>query len=171
MENQTLPIEFAKTTEFTIPSFRTRPEIHLDMTAIYQGEYRMLEAKNINPAIYGDLEVLFTSGEGQARKLVAVVGYEVAQAKKIMKMIESELILDEWTDFKKEKNLADNATNRNAFLNSKEVYLAAQDRIDMLVALETLIDGKVKVFQEARRHMRKQVDIILRGIAINKYTS
>jgi len=171
MSDQTLPIEFAKTMEFTIPAFEKRPDIHLDMTAIYQGETRMVEAMVVNPAIYGSLEILFTQGESQARKLVATVGYELAQAKKILRVVESELILDKWLDFKKDNKMTDNATNRNAFLNNDEKYLNSQDRIDMLIALETLIDGKVKIFQEARRHMRKQVDMLLRGIAFEKHTS
>ena len=88
-----------------------------------------------------------------------------------MKRIESELILDEWSEFKASRKLSDNGSNRDAFLNSKDRYVSAQDRIDMLMALESLIDGKIKIFQEVRRHIRKQIDILLRGIAFEKYTS
>ena len=166
---QTLPIEFAKTVEFTIPEFDGRPAIILDMNKIYNAESRMVDAKVVNPAIYGELEVLFTQGESQARQLVSVVGYEITRAKKTLRRVKSELILDDWQDYKRQHAVSENATNRDAFLELSSNYVNAQDRVDMLEALEALIDGKVKIFQEVRRHMRKQIDIKLKSIGLNKY--
>ena len=166
-----LPIEFAKTTQFMIPSCGLRPEVHLDMSLIYQGEHRLVEARTVNPAIYGDLEILFTQGDAQARKLYSIVGYELAMAKKMLRAIKSEIILDDWQDYKKEHKLTENATNRDAFLERNSKFVEIQDHIDMLTALETLLEGKTRIFKEVRTYMRKQIDILLRGIALDKYIS
>lgn len=170
MSNQNLPVKFAEVREFIIPGFENRPDIPLDFSLISEGEKRIIEAKLVNPTTYSDLEYVFNEGYREAKKNLATVGYEITQAEKILRRIKSELILDNYPDFLKGSKLKDNSTVRDAFLERDAEYVAAQERINMLKALENLLDGKVKVFENVCRYMKKQMDILIRsGIDPNKY--
>ena len=91
-------------------------------------------------------------------------------AKKALRTAKSTYILDEYPEFLKEKKLKDNATVRDAYMETKKEYVEAQDRVDMLTALESLMEAKMKNFEIVCRYMRKQIDIMNRsGIDPNKY--
>jgi hypothetical protein len=120
-------------------------------------------------ALYADLEVTFTSAENEARTLMTQISFEITKSKKVFNLIKSELTLDEWKDYRKENGLSDTAANREAYFYTNDRYVAAQDRLDMLEAFEQYFTHKVKIFQEVKRHMRKEIDIRLRGAATNKY--
>jgi len=168
--DQTLPVKFAEVVELHIPAFDDRPVVSLDFNSIKEGERRLIEAKIVNPSTYTDLEFSFNEGYREARKNLAIVGYEITQAERIFRRIRSELILDEYPQFLKDKGLKDNATVRDAFLDSNKNYNDAQERINMLRAMEALMDGKIKVFENVCRYMKKQMDILIRsGIDPNKY--
>lgn len=172
MENkQDLPVNYTDRAELTIPEFGSRPQVILDITSIKTGESRLIEARVVNPATYSDLEFCFNEGYRQAKAHLSEVGYEITRAKKALKDATSVAIIDEYPKFLKEKGLKDNATVRNAFLQRQDSCVKAQDRIDMLVAIETLLEGKIKVFENVCRYMKKQIDIILRsGVDPNKYS-
>lgn len=173
MDNeQKLPINYSDKAELTIPEFGSRPQIVLDITSVKKGENRLIEAKVVNPATYSDLEYTFNEGYRQAKSILSEVGYEITRAKKALKDATAVAILDNYPDFlAKNAKLKDNATIRNAFLQRQEDYVKAQDRVDMLLAIESLMEGKIKVFENVCRYMKKQMDIILRsGIDPNKYS-
>lgn len=168
--NQKLPTNYTERAELTIPAFGSTPELKMDITAIKEGEKRLIEAKVVNPGTYSDLEYIFNEGYRQARKHLSQVGYEITKAKKAQRDAKSRAILDEYPEFLKENKLKDNATVRDAFLEKQLDYVASQDRIDMLVAMESLLEGKIKVFENVCRYMRKEMDLIIRsGIDPNKY--
>jgi hypothetical protein len=124
----------------------------------------------VNPITYSDLEHSFNEGYREAKANLAVIGYEIAQAERIFRRIRSELILDEYPAFLKEKGMKDNATVRDAFLEKNSRFVDAQERINMLKAMELLMDGKIRVFENVCRYMRKQMDILIRsGVGSNKY--
>lgn len=169
-DNQLLPQGFAESVELVIPEFDTRPPVPIQMGKIREGEGRLLEAKVVNPATYTELEFTFNEGYREAKSSLAVLGYEILHAEKIVRRIKSEYLLDEYPDFRKEKGLNDNTANREAFLESKKDYTDAIDRVIMLKAMEALLEGKVKVFENVCRYMRKQMDLIIKsGIDPNKY--
>ena len=171
MDKQDLPIKFADCVEFTIPAFEGRPPVTLSFTQISGAEGRIIDAKSVNPAIYSDLEYVYNEGYREARKNLSVVGYELLKADKTIRMLKSTYLLDEYPDFLKEKKLKDNAANRDAFLSRQEDYELALDRIAMLKALESLLEGKVKVFENVCRYMKKAMDLTIRsGVDSNKYT-
>lgn len=170
MSDQRLPAKFEQAIELQIPAFDDRPVVALEFSKVKEGENRLLEARVVNPSTYSDLEHSFNEGYREARANVAVIGYELAQAERIFRRIQSELILDEYPEFLKTKGLKDNATVRDAFLERNQKYVDAQERINMLKAMEALMDGKIKVFENVCRYMRKQMDILIRsGIDPNKY--
>lgn len=173
--NDHLPIKPKETVEFTVPALLntrpelSRPELRLKMSAVKDGECRIVDAMVPNMAMYAELETVYTSAENEARTLMTQVSFEITKSKKVFNLIKSELTLDEWKDYRKENGLNDTAANREAFFYTNEQYISAQDRIDMLEAVEQYFTHKVKIFQEVKRHMRKEIDIRLRGGASNKY--
>lgn len=170
MSNQLLPVQFEQAVTLEIPQFDDRPVVPLNFTGIKSGERRLIEARLVNPSTYSDLEHSFNEGYREAKANLSVVGYEITQAERIFRRIRSELILDEYPKFLKDNNIKDNATVRDAFLERSQSYVDAQNRIDMLKAMESLLDGKIRVFENVCRYMRKQMDIVLRsGMDPNKY--
>lgn len=168
--DQKLPINYADKTELTIPEFGSTPATVLDVSAIREGESRLIEAKVVNGGTYNELEYVFNEGYRQAKKHLSVIGYQITLAKKALRTAKSHAILDDYPEFLKESKLKDNATVRDAYLDTKADYTGAQDRIDMLTALECLIEGKIKVFENVCRYMKKQIDLTIRsGIDSNKY--
>lgn len=170
MDDQTLPIKFAETVEFTIPPLMHRPEVYLSFSNIRTGEKRLYEAQKVTMATYAELELCYGDGYREAKNNLTVVGYEIMQAEKMIRKLKSEYLIDEYPGFLKEKKLKDSNAMKEAFLEQKEDYVAALDRKDMLVALQSLLENKVKVFENVSRWMKKVMDIDLRsGINSNKY--
>lgn len=168
--DQKLPTNYTERAELTIPEFGSTPPITLDITSIKEGESRLIEAKVVNPGTYSDLEYVFNEGYRQAKSHLSQVGYEITRAKKALRDAKSRYLLDEYPEFLKENKLKDNASIRDAFLERQKEYVSSQDRIDMLTALESLLEGKIKVFENVCRYMRKEMDIVIRsGIDPNKY--
>lgn len=167
---QTLPVNYTERAELTIPEFGSTPEIRLDITSIKDGENRLIEAKIVNGGTYAELEYVYNEGYRQAKRHLSVIGYEITRAKKALREAKSRAILDEYPEFLKENKLKDNATVRDAFLERQADFVAAHDRIDMLNAMESLLEGKIKVFENVCRYMKKEMDIVIRsGIDPNKY--
>ncbi len=170
MSDQILPVKFEQVVELAIPQFDDRPVVTLNFSGIKEGERRLIEARLVNPVTYSDLEHSFNEGYREAKANLSVIGYEITQAERIFRRIRSELILDEYPNFLKESKLKDNATIRDAFLEKNSKYVDAQERINMLKAMESLMDGKIRVFENVCRYMRKQMDILIRsGVNSNKY--
>lgn len=165
-----LPVNFADKNTLTIPPSQNRPAVEVDMTKIREGEQRLLEAKVVNPATYTELEFTFNEGYREARKNLSVIGYEIAQAERLIRQIKSIHLIDTYPGFIKENRLNDNTANREAFLERQGDYVEATERLEQLKALESLMDGKIKVFENVCRYMRKSMDIVIRsGINPNKY--
>lgn len=170
MSEQTLPVKFADVVELVIPAFDDRPVVTLEFNSIREGECRLIEARVVNPSTYSDLEYSFNEGYREAKKNLSIIGYEITQAERILRRIKSELILDEYPSFLKDGRLKDNATVRDAFLEKNQNYVGAQERINMLKAMESLLDGKIRIFEKTCQYMRKQMDLLIRsGVNSNKY--
>ena len=171
MKNQVLPVNFTDSVELKIPEFGARPVIRLEYDKIAEGERRLIDAKSVNGGIYNELEYVFNEGYREAKMNLTTVRYEATQAKKAHRRIKAECLLDQYPEFIKEKKLNDNSSNRDAFLELNEEYVAAQDRIDMLAAMEEMFENKIKVFENVCRYMKKEIDILIRsGMSGNKFT-
>jgi hypothetical protein len=160
-----------KKAELTIPQFGKLPQLVLDMTKISNGENRLFEAQVVNPATYSELEYVFNEGYREAKKHLSQIGYQITRADKALREAKSIALLDEYPTFLKEKNIKDSVQIRDAYLERVKDYTDAQDRIDMLRAVESLLDSKVKVFENTCRYMKKSIDLIIRsGVDSNKYS-
>lgn len=157
--------------EMMIPSFGSFPALILDTTKIKEGEHRLYEAQVVNPGTYANLEYVFNEGYREGRRHLSAIGYQITQAEKAQRSARSRALLDDYPDYLKKKGIKDSAGIRDAYLETVQEFVAAQDRIDMLKAMEALIDGKVKSFENTCRYMKKQMDLIIRsGVDPNKYS-
>jgi len=172
MSEQQLPVQFNQLAEFNIPEFGEIEAQILDVRSIKEGESRILETRIVNGGTYNELEFVMNEGYREAKKNLTLVGYNKLLTEKAIRMAKSEALLDEYGVFIKEKGLKDSAAIREAFLQTKEVYVQATDRLNMLTAIESLMEGKIKVFENVCRYMRKEMDIRVRsGMASNIYSS
>lgn len=161
----------SKKAELVIPQFGSLPQMTLDLTKIKEGEDRLYEAQNVNVISYSNLEYVYNEGYREAKKHLSQVGYQITRAEKALREAKSRALLDEYPVFLKDRNIKDSAQIRDAYLETVKDYTEAQDRIDMLKAIDALLDGKVKVFENTCRYMKRQIDIVLRsGMDVNKYT-
>lgn len=169
---QKLPVNFTDKMELTIPEFGSTPAQVLDISKIKEAEGRAVECRVVNPATYCDLEFTMNEAYREARKHLTSIGYQITLAKKAHRQAKSEALLDDYKDWLKESGLKDSACIRDAFLETQDSYTDAQDRIDMLTALEHYFEGKVKFFENVCRYMKKQMDLVRSsGMDPNKYVT
>lgn len=149
----------------------TLSDIKVDLTKTRLAENRLSEAQYVNPSSYSNLEYTFNESYRELKVGLASVGYKLAMAEKELKLARSEAMLDKYPDFIKDKPKSfDSAHTREAFLNRDEQVLKAQDRVNMLKAIEATLDGKVKVMEKVCAYMKKSIDLVIRsGVPNNKY--
>lgn len=168
MTNQ--PVNLEQTTAITLPEVEGLPSVSVSFQKTQEGIARLVEAKYVNPSTYTELEFTYGEGYRECKTSLSNIGYFIARTEQAIRAIKSGYLLDEYPAFRKEKGLSDNAANRDAFLEAQEDYRNAVERLDQLKALETFVEGRVKIFENVTRYMRKQMDLIRNsGIDPNKY--
>jgi hypothetical protein len=147
-----------------VPAFGNSPALHLEMGVIREAEHRIIEAKTVNPSTYADLEHSFNAAYRDLKRHLSLIGYQIMLAEKAMEEAKADVLLDKYPAFMEGKPKAqDNADYRKAFLIRDEEYSAALDYFNKLKAFESNFEGKVKVFENTCRYMRKEMDLILRS--------
>lgn len=140
----------------------------LNMSKIREAELRLIEAKTVNPITYSDLEHSFNESYRDLKRHLASIGFALAKANQRLEDVKATLLLDLYPDFivaqaAAGKKLSDTADIRKAFMTRSPDFRATTDRIDQLIALESNLDGKLKVMENVCRYMRKQMDLVLRS--------
>lgn len=147
-----------------LPAFGQSPAIRLEMSSTREAEKRLVEAKTVNPLSYSDLEHCFNECYRELKRHISTVGYQIAMADKALETAKSDILLDKYPEFMKDKpKTQDNADLRKAFFMRDPEYVAALDRINQLKAVESFVDGRIKVMENVCRYMRKQMDLVLRS--------
>lgn len=147
-----------------IPAFGKSPALKLQMGHIREAEKRLVEAKQVSPITYADLEHCFNEAYRNLKSHLSLVGYQIALAEKAMEDAKANILLDKYPEFMKDRPKSqDNADMRKAFMMRDPEYIAALDRFNQLKALESNFDGKVKVFERVCAYMKKQMDLLLRS--------
>ncbi len=160
------PISTVSKTTLILPQEGKIPELRLEMAKIIEAEHRIIEAKTVNPVTYVDLENCFMESFRDLKRHISSVGYQLDLAAKALEIAKSDLLLDKYPEYLESNNFKksqDNGDLRMAFFMRDPAYLAALDRINQLKALESNLDGKIKVMENVCRYMRKQMDLILRS--------
>lgn len=156
-----------------LPEFRGLPAIRLDISALKEAERRAIEAKDVNPSTYSDLEHCFNESYRELKRHLATVGYQLLKAENEYEKSKSIALLDKYPEFMRDKPAKmDTAEYRKAFLVRDVETQEAKDRLDSLKALEVFLDGRIKVMENVCRYMRKKMDLIIRsGIPNNMFVT
>jgi hypothetical protein len=156
-----------------LPAFGKSPALRIDMANIRAAERRIIEAKNVSPITYSDLEHTFNESYRDLKRYLSSIGHQLAMAEKALAEAKADVILGSYAELMQGKpKYQDNADLRQAHLMKDPAYSAALDRINQLKALESNFDGKLKVMENVCRYMRKSMDLILRsGMTTNLYNT
>jgi len=147
-----------------LPAFGKAPVLKMEMANVRTAERRLIEAKTVNPMTYADLEHTFNEAYRDLKKHLASIGYALTLAQKSLEDAKADVILGSYAEIMKDKPKSyDTLDMRNAYLTRDEAYSAALDRIGQLKAIESNLDGKIKVMENVCRYMRKQMDLLLRS--------
>jgi hypothetical protein len=173
-ESNTAPTQIADHA-LVLPAFGKAPALSMEMGRIKEAERRIIEAKSVNPVTYAELESAFNEAYRDLKRHLSSIGHQLNLADKAMEDAKSDILLDTYPAYLEEKKLKktqDNADLRKAFMMKDVAYVAALDRINQLKALESVLDGKIKVIENTCRYMRKQMDLVLRsGTSSNYYVT
>lgn len=152
-----------------IPAFGKAVAMKMEMVNIRTAERRLIEAKTVNAFTYADLEHTFNEAYRDLKKHLASIGYALTLAQKSLEEAKADVILGSYAELLKDKPKSyDTLDMRNAYLTRDPAYSAALDRIAQLKAIESNMDGKIKVMENVCRYMRKQMDLLLRSGMSNK---
>ena len=163
MSDQNAPTPVAGT-RLELPSFGKVPALSLRMDRINEAITRLIEAKTVNPVTYADLEHCYNEAYRDLKQHLSGIGYQIALTQKAMEIAKADALLDKYPEFMKDRpKNQDNAATRDAFLIRDEAYVAALDRFNQLKALESNMDGKIKVMERVCSYMKKQMDLVLRS--------
>ncbi len=148
-----------------IPAFQKSQELRLGLGKTREGESRLIEAKDVNPSTYTDLEFCFNEGYRELRRHLATIGYEITKAETAVEVAKSNFIIDVYPSIVSglPKALQSQASTLQAHLVRDQEYLLSMDRVGQLKAMEALLDGKVKVFEKTCQFLRKKMDLVLRS--------
>ena len=150
--------------KMTIPGFRGSKPIELNIDATKEAEARFIESKDVNPITYNELEYVFGASYNELKRHHSTVTYQLVMADKALEQTRATILLDKYPEFMKDKAKSqDNADMRKAFMMRDPEYLEALDRIAMLKAVESFIDGRIKVLENISRYMKKRMDLIIRS--------
>lgn len=148
----------------SLPAFGKSPQAFLDMTASKEAETRALEIKRVTPVSFPELEIMVTRSYQELRRNLTVTMFLLAEAEKMADEVKADVLLDRYPAFLADKTKGtDNADTRKAFLSRDKDYSDALDRISMLKATESFLDGKIKVMERLSSFMKKQMDLIMRS--------
>lgn len=167
--------------EMVIPAFGQLPQVRMDLSSTKEAESRLIEAKTVNPITYSDLEHCFNESYRELKKHMATIGFQITKAEKAVDLAKADVFLDKYPDWiaaevakAKEKGVKfqDSADVRDAFLARDAAYQQAMEHLSKIKAMESFMDGKIRVMENVCRYMRKQMDIVLRsGIDPNLYNT
>lgn len=149
-----------------LPAFGKSPDLSMEMGKIREAEFRLIEAKTVNPVTYIDLEHTFNEAYRDLKRHLAALGYQLDMANKHLEEVKADILLDKYPEYLAAKDIKkanDSADLRKAFMARDPDYQAVIDRIAQLTALEANFDGKIKVMENVCRYMRKQMDLVLRS--------
>lgn len=152
----------------TIPPYKESSELRLALDKTHEGEGRLHEAKMVNAATYSELEACYNEGYRELRRHLATIGFQLGEADKEMELAKSTFLIDEYPSLIKDlPKSQDSADLRKAHLMRNQAYVDSLDRINMLKAMEAMLDGKIKTFEKTCAYMKKQMDILLRSGSMN----
>lgn len=147
-----------------LPAFGQSPKLSLEMSSTREAERRLIEAKTVNPLTFADLSHCYNESYRELKKHSSTLGYQLTLAEKALEAAKATVLLDKYPDFMKDKpKTQDNADLRKAYMMRDADYLAALDRINQLKAIESFVEGRIKIMERVCSYMKTQMDILTRS--------
>jgi len=128
------------------------PALILEMEPLYVAERRLHEIRVVSPGTYKELEGFYNEVCNTTSKFIAWVEYERLQAVKHQGLERARVILEEAPlQFKKlqDSGIKFNEDFREAVVMRDQKYQEALDRLNSIIAVKTLLEGKFWTFQRA----------------------
>ena len=144
-----------------IPATGQLRAVRIDLSLVYDAERRIPEIQFVKKETAAGILADFMQGYGQANNAHALVSKLLAETENAAKRRRAYVVLDKAPEILKEKGLvtARNPTGsedlRNSVLELDEEYQQLVDRISFLVAVKSLIAGKMKNLQMAYDAVKK----------------
>lgn len=153
-----------KESALVIPAFGKSPALSLPQSATREAERRLVEAKTVNPITYADLEHSFQESYRELKQNMSKIGFQIAMANKAIEDAKAKVLLETLPEYMKDKAKSwDSADLRKALMARDADYVAATDRLAQLQALESFMEGKIKVMENVSRYMKVQMNLITRS--------
>lgn len=163
MEDQNTP-RIGESTVLTIPAFSGSSALSLDISKTREAESRFHEIQTVSLITYVELEHTFQESYRELKRHYATINHELAKAEKELRLAKATVLLEKYPEYMATKpRVQDNADTRDSFMVRDEQYAASLDRINMLKAIHSFVDGRIKGLENACKYMRKQVDIVMRS--------
>lgn len=137
------------------------PPIQLDMSLIYEAESRLTDLKSVNQETGVELSAYYTQACNTVTKYLAWLEYELLAAEKHYGLAKATVILDlmpEAAQKLKESGIKVNEDVREAMI-AKDITCQSQlERLNMLKAVQKLLEGKMHSFTKAHYLARLAVE-------------
>lgn len=147
-----------------IPGFGETPKLELVLNFTREGENRTKEAKDVTPVTYTDLESCFSAAWRELNTHLATLGFQIGVAEEALETAKSTFLIDDYPEIIKDmKKSQDSADLRKAYLMRYKPYTEAMERINMLKAMQALLEGKLKNFERTSSYMKKKMDLIIKS--------
>jgi hypothetical protein len=154
-------VEGSSNQVLVVPAFGKAPELKLEMDRIREAESRFLEAKTVSPSTYSDLEHSFNESYRDLKRHLSNVGYHLTLADKAIREAQADVILGAYAEHLKDKPKSYDSTHlRDAFLMRDPNYVASLDRVNQLKALQSNLEGKIKVIENVCKYIRQKMYLI-----------
>jgi len=128
------------------------PPLDLEMKPIYDAERRLHEIRVVTPGTRSELQGFYNETCNLTSKFIAWVEYERLQAVKNLGLERARVILEEApAQFQKlqDSGIKFNEDFREAVVMRDIKYQEALDRLNSIIAVKTLLDGKFWTFHRA----------------------
>ena len=163
-ENQLPTNTFNEGLALVLPEYKSLPSIRMSLDSLKEAERRLIEAKDLSPATYADLEHCFGEAYRDLKRHLATVGYQILRMESELNKLKSIVILDKLPEYLKDKpKTANTASVRDAYIGSDPEVQVARDRLDSLKAMEIFMEGRIKVMENVCRWMKVRMQLIIRS--------
>lgn len=149
-------------TQLVVPRGKNGGKLYLEMAGVYQAEARLRDVALASPGTGPELMGYFNEVANLTTKYLAWVKHEILVAQREYDLAKATAILERAPEeFKKldGSGIKFNEDFRNAIVTRDPECYAARQTLDSLVAVEALLDAKVKSFVRAYNAARAVMDL------------
>ncbi len=163
-----------QTIDLQIPETAGRPGINLHMSLIYDTVKRYHEIAVLNPATYPELSCAVNSAYRLALNNFRMIEKEIVESKKKYNETRADALFQDYPECLvkiKPNGLKDCKDIKDSFIAKHKKCQEAQDRLDMLEAVSSLLKDKVDSFIDAERRMKRIVSSYAPDMRGNTYNT